>query len=155
MSAQPGPALADLDGGTITRTVRVAAPRHVVWAALITPEHVVEWWGHPMRFPDGIRPGSVGIFEWEGGDFAVRIDRMDEPTHYGLTWGFDDDLGEETATQVLFELTEDGDGTLVSVTETGFDRRADIAARRTAMDQNTDGWNQVLDALAAYAAQLS
>lgn len=150
------PASADLDLGTITRAVRVAAPRELVWEALTSPDHVARWWGHPMRFPDGVRPGSVGVFEWSGGDFQVRVDRLERPSRYQLTWGFGPGLDEATATQVLFELADDGaGGTTVTVTETGFDRQQDLAARRRAVEENTDGWNRVLDWLASYAGELA
>lgn len=152
-SAPGAPAHADLDAGTITRSIRIAAPRSVVWEALTSPEHVVEWWGHPMKFPDGIRPGSVGVFEWSEGDFGVRIDRLDEWEAYGITWGFDEHPDEPTTQQVLFTLADDGDGTLVTVTESGFDR-LDPDSRRARMDENTSGWNQVLDSLASYVTKL-
>jgi uncharacterized protein YndB with AHSA1/START domain len=145
------PAQADLERGIITRTVRIAAPRRIVWEALVTPAHVLDWWGHPMRFPDGIRPGSVGKFEWEGGEFDVRIDAMDEPATYTLTWDFGEDLDESEVTHVVFELIEDGDGTLVTVTESGFDRKTDLATKRARMEENTGGWNTVLDGLREFA----
>lgn len=148
-------AVADLERGTITRTVRIAAPPAVVWKALTTPGHVAEWWGLPMRFPDGIEEGAVGRFEWSEGDIHVRIDRLDESQRYALTWGSRPDLDDETATSVVFDLVEDEDTTVVTVTESGFDRRTDVAERRAAMEQNTEGWNLVLDGLASYCEDLA
>lgn len=145
----------DLDAGTITHSVWTAAPRKAVWVALTGPEHVEAWWKHPMTFPDGIRPGSVGEFGLQdGGSFTVRIDRVDEPSAYALTWGFGDDLDESRATTVLFELAEEGEGTRITVTERGFDRLADLGERRASMEGNQEGWTLVLQWLPEYAEAL-
>jgi uncharacterized protein YndB with AHSA1/START domain len=145
-----GPARADLDTGTITRTVRIQAAQDTVWRMLTDPDQVVIWWGHPMRFPDGIRAGSLGVFEWpaQSMEFPVRIDRVDPPTHFGLTWGSGSEITPDTASTVLFEVAAENPGsTLVTVTETGFLNHPDLAARRATMEENTTGWNEVLDSL--------
>lgn len=144
-------AVADLDAGTITRTVVVAAARESVWAALTDADAIGTWWGHPATFPGGIAPGSLGTFEWvEHGLFPVRIDLLERPARFVLTWG---ELHETepgpTATQVTFTLTAAGEQTLLTVVETGFENR-DAAERRAAMDGNVEGWNAVLDSLAKY-----
>lgn len=144
-------AVADLDAGTITRTILVEADRATAWAALTTPASIESWWGHPAIFPDGVRPGSLGTFEWVGhGLFPVTIDALDEPERFVMAWG---ELGESTpgptATQVTFTLTEAGDHTLLTVLETGFENH-EAAARRAAMEGNVEGWNAVLDSLAAF-----
>ncbi len=140
------PASANLAAGTILRTVRIDAPRSAVWTALTTPDHLATWWGHPSDFPDGWKPGSIGRFFYPGGEFAVRVDQLDPPAVFAFSWGLDQ---EETTTSVRFTLADDGAATLVTVVESGFTRRAE-AARRTAMEENVGGWNQVLDALTAF-----
>ena len=39
------------------------APRHIVWAALTTPEHIKKWWApRPYQTPDvelDLRPGGA------------------------------------------------------------------------------------------------
>ena len=152
----PRPAVADLDAGTITRTIAIAADPATVWSALTSPEAIGDWWGHPAVFPDGITPGSLGTFEWVGhGLFPVLIEGVEEPRRFAFTWG---EIGESTpgptATQVTFTLTDAGDLTLLTVVEGGFDKRA-AAARRAAMEENTSGWNAVLDSLARYLAERS
>ncbi|TDE95831.1 ATPase [Occultella glacieicola] len=141
-------AVADLDAGTITRTIRIEAPIATVWTALTSPEHIATWWGHPSEFPDGWRVGSLGHFLWENHRFEVRIDELDPPATFALTWGdLDTTLeGSAAATSVRFTLAGDAGSTTVTVLETGFDR-LDVAARRAAMEENTGGWNTVLDAL--------
>lgn len=149
----PASAEADIDAGTITRSVRIDADREHVWEMIITPQHIEAWWGHPARFPDGIVPGSLGIFEWPAGnmEFPVRIDVVRECTRFDLTWGNGEEIRPESSTTVRFDLRDDAGGTLVTVTESGFADWPDGAARRAQMEENVTGWNQVLDSLAAYA----
>src|SRR5689334_24641832 len=132
-------AVVDVDAGTITHSVWTRAPRSAVWTALTGPEHVEVWWKHPMRVPDGIRAGSVGELGHEDGGFTVRIDRVDEPSAYQLTWGFGDDLDESRSTTVLFELVEVRGGTRVTVTERGFDKLEDLGERRAGLENNEHG----------------
>ena len=144
-------AVADLETGTITRTVLVAADQGATWTALTTPASIEAWWGHPATFADGVRPGSRGTFEWVGhGVFPVVIDAVERPDRFALTWG---ELGEAapgaTATQVTFTLTSVGEQTLLTVVETGFENR-EAVARREAMEGNVDGWNAVLDSFARF-----
>src|SRR5699024_9359708 len=117
-----------------------------IWTELVHPEHLATWWGQPSDFPGGWKPGSVGRFCYEGGEFAVRIDQLEPPAVFAFSWGLEQ---EETTTSVRFILADDGGATLVTVVESGFTRRAE-AARRTAIEENVGGWNQVLDALAAF-----
>lgn len=145
-------ARADLDAGTITRTVVVAAPQQDTWRALTDPRAIEQWWGHPAVFPGGVREGAEGTFEWVGHGFMpMRIERFDEPTHFDLLWGeLGDDEPGEGASLVQFTLAADGAGrTLVTVLEKGFDR-LDTAKRRAAMEENVKGWTMVLDALVRY-----
>lgn len=146
-------AVADFDAGTIVRTVLVAAEQEAVWAALTSAEAIGQWWGHPADFADGVTPGSLGTFEWVGhGHFPVRIDQLEEPGLFAMTWG---ELGEtepgRTAHRVLFTLVGAGEETtLLTVRETGFEN-TEATKRRAAMEDNVSGWNAVLDSLARYA----
>lgn len=141
----------DLDTGTVTHEVRVAAPRERVFKVLVTSEHIAQWWGHPNEFPDGIKPGSVGHFMHQDQRIDVRIDRVDPPEHFVLSWGFGADLDESRSTTCHFEVLEDGDGSIVRVTETGFDKLTDLAERRAQLDDHSNGWQQVLASVGRYA----
>lgn len=143
---------ADLDAGRITRSVLVRAPQQTTWDVLSDPSTIGEWWGHPAVFPDGMRPGASGTFEWVGhGLFPMRVTRAEAPSRLDLLWGqVGDETPGEDASLVQFTLTPVGtEQTLVTVVETGF-READVAARRAAMEENVSGWRLVLDALVRY-----
>jgi len=140
--------VADLDAGTITHSVLVAASRETTWAALVSPEAIEAWWGHPAVFPDGVAPGSLGTFEWvDHGLFPVLIETVDRPERFAFTWG---ELGEQqpgpTSTLVTFTLAAAGEQTVVTVVETGFENQ-EAAARRAAMEGNVEGWTLVLASL--------
>lgn len=141
----------DLDTGTVTHEVRVAAPRDTVFRVLVTSEHITQWWGHPVEFADGIMAGSVGHFMYEDQRIDARIDRVEPPEHFVLTWGFGADLDESRATTCHFQVLEDGDGSIVRVTETGFDKLEDLAERRAQLDDHSNGWKQVLASIGTYA----
>ncbi|MGC5626755.1 SRPBCC domain-containing protein [Georgenia sp. Z1344] len=144
--------VADLDAGTITRTVLVRAPKQETWEALTDPEAIGQWWGMPADVPGGMREGATGTLEWrDHGLMPIRVARFDVPTRFDLVWG---QLGEEepgeTASLVQFTLDDDGQGrTLVTVLESGF-RHLPTAERRAAMDDNVGGWIQVLDSFVAH-----
>lgn len=138
-----GPALADIDAGTITRTVWVEAPIDTVFEVLTDSDAIEQWWGHPNEFPDGIRPGSMGVFHWQEHRFPIRIDILEPPHRFGLTWGSGGEIDDE-ATQVLFTLATAGDGTSVTVLESGF-TSMEPSRRRRQMQDNVTGWTEVLD----------
>lgn len=143
---------ADFEAGRITRTVRVAASQRETWAALTDPAAIEQWWGHPAVFPDGVREGAEGTFEWVGhGLMPMRVERFDEPHHFDLLWGdVGTDAPGEDASLVQFTLEPEGpDHTLVTVVESGFDR-LETADRRAAMEENVKGWTNVLDSFVAH-----
>lgn len=145
--------IADVESGRITRSVLVRAPQQTTWDVLTDPVAIEQWWGHPARFPGGLREGAEGTFEWTGhGLMPMRVERFDAPAVLELLWG---ELGEETpgddASLVQFRLSPVGpDRTLVTVVEHGF-THLDDAGRRAAMEENVTGWTNVLNALVTYA----
>lgn len=162
MSQQPTtrpaqePAHLDEERLEVTRTVRIAAPRAVVWAALTEPTQIAQWFGQRASFPDGVRVGSLGSFGWtDHGDYPVRIDRYDPMTHFDFTWGTPgEEVREDNSTTAHFEVSEDGGQTTVTVTETGFATLGDQARVRAAMEDNRQGWTAELDELVEYVEGL-
>lgn len=151
--------LSHIDDGTatITRSVRIEAPRDLVWAVLTTPEQIARWFGQTADFPDGVHPGAAGSFGWaDHGAFPVRIESVDPPSAFAFTWGTPgEEIGQDNSTTATFTLSEDDGGTLLTVVESGFDTLApDAVARRAAMEDNAQGWNSELDELVAHVAAL-
>lgn len=149
-------AVADFDTGVVRRNIEIAASPATVWAALTSPDAIEQWWGHPVRFPDGVHEGAHGTFEYVGhGLFPLHVVRLDPPRTFAFRWA---DLGVAMATEddnlVTFTVEPAGQGARVTVVEEGF-TTPDAAARRAAMEDNVQGWNQALDGLAAYVLALA
>ncbi len=133
----------------IERTVELAHPPAKVWAALTTAEGLGTWFGN--RATIDLRPGGAGQLTWDGGHTAqIRIERVEEPAVFGFTWpiyGLPEDDPRRTYVEFTLELA--GDGTRLTVVETGFAQLPDDA-RRKAYDGNTEGWASELAELADY-----
>jgi uncharacterized protein YndB with AHSA1/START domain len=133
----------------IERTVEVAHPPAKVWAALTTAEGLGTWFGNAATID--LRPGGAAEMTWTSGDKAtMRIERVEEPTVFGFTWGIyglpDDD---PRRTYVEFTLTPSGTGTRLTVIESGFAQLPEETYRK-AFDGNDEGWASELGELVEY-----
>ena len=133
----------------IERTVEIAHPPATVWAALTTAEGLGTWFGDAATID--LRPGGAAQMTWTSGDKAnMRIERVEEPTVFGFTWGInglpDDD---PRRTYVEFTLAPTGTGTRLTVIESGFAQLPEDSYRK-AFDGNTDGWASELGELVEY-----
>jgi uncharacterized protein YndB with AHSA1/START domain len=134
----------------IERTVEVAHPPEKVWAALTTAKGLAAWFGNEAGID--LRPGGAAWMTWkeEGFTAQMRVERVEEPTVFGFTWGIyglpEDD---PRRTYVEFTLEPAGAGTRLTVVETGFAQLAEDAHRK-AFDGNAAGWAKELGELVAY-----
>jgi uncharacterized protein YndB with AHSA1/START domain len=133
----------------IERTVELAHPPAAVWAAITTAEGLAAWFGQEAAID--LRPGGEARLTWtEGPSVGLRVERVEDPTVFGFTWPVynlpDDD---PRRTYVEFTLEPDGDGTRLTVIESGFAQLPDDVYGK-AFDGNTDGWGKELGELAAY-----
>ena len=91
-----------------------------------------------------------------GAPFSLRTVELVEPSRFVFDWpAYDPEAkaGREDLpwTRVTFVLAAEGDGTRVTVTESGFDALPpDLGPR--ALRSNTEGWEIQLRNLAAHAA---
>ena len=88
---------------------------------------------------------------WTSGEKAsMRIERVEEPTVFGFTWGInglpDDD---PRRTYVEFTLAPTGTGTRLTVVESGSAQLPEDSYRK-AFDGNTEGWAHELGELVEY-----
>lgn len=133
----------------IERTVELAHPPATVWKALTTAEGLSAWFGQQATID--LRPGGSAWMKWDSGATVdMRVERVEEPTVFGFTWGIyglpDDD---PRRTYVEFTLEPDAAGTRLTVVESGFAQLPDDAYRK-AYDGNTEGWASELAELAGY-----
>ncbi|HEX9039447.1 MAG TPA: SRPBCC domain-containing protein [Trebonia sp.] len=133
----------------IERTVVIAHPPAKVWAALTTAEGLSAWFGQQAAID--LRPGGAASMKWDNGHTAdMRVERVEEPVVFGFTWhiyGLPED--DPRRTYVEFTLEPDGDGTRLTVVESGFAQLSD-EAHRTAYEGNAGGWASELGELVDY-----
>ena len=133
----------------IERTVQVAHPPERVWTALTTAEGLGTWFGNNAAID--LRPGGPARLSWTGGpDLELRVERVEEPRVFALTWQiFGLPADDPRRTYVEFTLVPVGQGTRLTVVESGFAQLPDDA-HRTAYEGNTSGWASELGELAGY-----
>jgi len=148
-------AVIDADAFTVRRTIRISAPVATVWAAVTEPELISRWFGEAVL--DGRGVGAVGSLSWpDSGAHPLRIEAVDPPRSIAYRWHADDagpggarSLDDPGTTVFEFRLEADGDGTVLSVVETGFDGTTDPAAN---LESHRGGWDSELDELVAELA---
>jgi uncharacterized protein YndB with AHSA1/START domain len=133
----------------IVRTVELAHSPAKVWAAITTAEGLRNWFGNTAEID--LRPGGDMRMTWTDGFAAdIRVERVEEPSVFGYTWpinGLPDD--DPRRTYVEFSLEPVGDGTRLTVTETGFAQLPD-EAHKEAFEGNVGGWKSELGELVEY-----
>jgi uncharacterized protein YndB with AHSA1/START domain len=133
----------------IERSVEIAHPPATVWAALTTAEGLGTWFGNAATID--LRPGGEAQLTWTSGDKAsMRIERVEEPTVFGFTWGiYGLPDGDPRRTYVEFTLVPVGSGTRLTVVESGFAQLPEDDYRK-AFSSNTEGWASELGELVEY-----
>jgi uncharacterized protein YndB with AHSA1/START domain len=133
----------------IERTLEIAHAPGAVWAALTTAEGLGTWFGDEATID--LRPGGAARMTWTGGHTAtMRVERVEEPTVFGFTWGMDTLADDDPRrTYVEFTLEPVGAGTRLTVVETGFAQLPDDTYRK-AYDSHTEGWGSELGELVDY-----
>ena len=145
------PAVIDDESWSVTRTISIAAPRSRVWAALTRPELISQWFGQRTEL-DRVEVGGSGHFYFEGyGENPVVIVEHQPESAFGYRWGKQGEpVRDDNSTLVRFTLDDEGDGTVLSVVETGFGLLAgDDDYRRAQLDEHRGGWDHELDELVA------
>jgi hypothetical protein len=94
---------------------------------------------------------------YEGQRFDIMVDRIEPMRLFSFRWhpGVPDpdaDLSKAPTTLVVFELEEKPGGTLLTITESGFDS-IPIARRAEAFEGNEQGWAAQLTLIEKYLAR--
>lgn len=154
----------------IEKQVLIKAPRARVWRAVIDAREFGEWFG--VRFDAPFAAGAVMRGRIVGTTvdaevanaqrkhaaipFEITIDRIEPERLFSFRWhpgavepGVD--YSAEPTTLVAFTLEDAPGGTLVTVTESGFDR-IPLARRAQAFSGNEQGWTIVVTLIDRYLA---
>jgi uncharacterized protein YndB with AHSA1/START domain len=144
----------------IEKQFAVAAPRSRVWRALADAREFGAWFG--VELDRGFAPGAtvrgrLTSPKYQHITLEVIIDRMEPETYFSYRWhpaAIDEtmDYAAEPLTLVEFRLADSGEGTIITIVESGFD--ALPATRRAeAFRMNEGGWNGQSRKLAAHVEQ--
>jgi len=150
--------MANTELNRIERQILVRAPRERVWRALTDIDEFGQWFRVKSedRFVPGARVHMVSTDRnYEGYSFYVFVEEMDPPRQFSWRWhpGLRDpdvDYYNESTTLVTFSLEEVEGGTLVKVTESGFNHIS-LVRRARVFQENNGGWEYQLQQIAQYA----
>lgn len=144
----------------IEKKIELKAPVSRVWRALTDYREFGEWFRVKLDGPFVPGEVSTGHITWPGYEhlkWEAVVQEMDPEQYFSYTWhpyAMDPnvDYSLETPTLVEFRLEKTANGTLLVVTESGFD---DIPAERRdeAFRKNDGGWAQQVKNIETYVAE--
>jgi uncharacterized protein YndB with AHSA1/START domain len=143
----------------IEKKIELKASPQRVWRALTDYREFGEWFRVKMDQPFIEGQASRGRILNPGYDhltFELKVVSLLPETLFGFTWHPDAidpkvDYSRETPTLVEFRLQKSATGTLLTLTESGFDK---IPAHRRdeALRMNTGGWDAQMKNIERYVA---
>ena len=155
----------------IEKKILLRAPRDRVWRAISDAKEFGAWFG--VVFDGAFAPGArvtgriaptkvdpeVAKMQepYSGMKFDFTLDRIEPMRLLSFRWhpfAVDPnvDYSKEPTTLVVFELEEVADGTMLTITESGFDR-IPLARRAQAFESNEQGWAHQARLIEKYLAQ--
>ena len=154
----------------IEKQALLHAPLERVWRAISDSEEFGSWFGMRLDGPfvAGARVGgeivpttvdadvAAAQKPYEGQHFDIMVERVEPMRLLAFRWhpGVPDpnaDLATEPTTLVVFQLEDRPDGTLLTITESGFDS-IPLARRAEALEGNAEGWEAQLMLIGKYLA---
>jgi uncharacterized protein YndB with AHSA1/START domain len=146
----------------IEKRIEIAAPVSRVWQALTDSRQFGEWFLVKMEGPFVAGKPVAGQITHPGYEHVrmeIVVKAIEPQTLFSFTWhpyAVDPkvDYAQEESTLIEFRLQATPDGTLLTVTESGFDK---IPAKRRAeaLLRNDSGWAQQMKNIQAYVTKAS
>jgi uncharacterized protein YndB with AHSA1/START domain len=155
----------------IEKQILLRAPLERVWSAVSDSREFGAWFGVAFEGPFVAKTHLTGKIlptkadaavaktqePYAGMPFDFTVDRIEPPHLIGFRWhpfavepGVD--YSAEPTTLILFELQQQEGGTLLTITETGFDR-IPLERRAKAFAMNEQGWTAQCGLIEKYLAQ--
>ena len=157
----------------IEKSVLLRAPRERVWRAISDSKQFGSWFGVEFEGPFVAGKSIVGKMvtttvdpevakrqeAYKGHRFEFAVDRVEPMRLFSFRWhpfAMDSsvDYSKEPTTLVVFNLDEVKDGTMLTVTESGFDQ-IPLERRAKAFAANEGGWAAQMKLIEKYLAQQS
>ncbi len=144
----------------IEKRIELKAPVSRVWRALTDYREFGEWFR--VKLDDPFEPGQIsrGYISYPGYEhfkWEAVVQKMEPERLFSFTWhpyAVDPkvDYSNETPTLVEFKLEKTPSGTLLLVTESGFDN-VPSDRRLEAFRMNDGGWMEQMKNIDTYVAQ--
>lgn len=134
------------EGITVEREIAIAASPETVWELLTHETEAVKWMGRSAEFD--LRVGGTYLVDVIPGNVARgEFVEIDPPHRLVFTWGWEAGASPVTpgSSTVEFELTPDGDGTLLRFRHSGL-------PSTEAAESHGHGWDHYLGRLSTVAA---
>jgi len=145
---------------SIVKTLDINAPVARVWRALTDHAEFGAWFGVSLERPFAVGQTTSGQLTIKGFEhlvLEVQVQKMDTNRLFSYTWhpyavDADTDYSGEAPTLVEFSLEASTNGTLLTITESGFDK---IPAHRRdeAWRMNDGGWAAQIKNIANHVAE--
>jgi uncharacterized protein YndB with AHSA1/START domain len=144
----------------IEKQIELKAPVSRVWRALTDYREFGEWFRVKLEGPFVAGKATGGYITWPGYEhlrMEVVVEKIEPERFFSYTWhpySIDPkvDYSQETPTLVEFTLEKSAKGTLLKVTESGFDK-IPSARRAEAFRMNENGWTQQVKNIESHVAQ--
>jgi uncharacterized protein YndB with AHSA1/START domain len=144
----------------IEKRIELEAPASRVWRALTDHRQFGEWFGVDLDgpfVPGQVSRGRITHPGYEHVTWEAVVQTMDPERHFSFTWhphaiepGVD--YSQEKPTLVEFRLEPNARGTVLHLTESGFDK-IPSDRRSLAFRMNENGWKGQIKNIESYLAQ--
>jgi uncharacterized protein YndB with AHSA1/START domain len=148
------------DTDRIEKKVVLRAPRSRVWRAIADAREFGAWFGVKVEgsFVEGATVlGKITTPGYDHLTMEVAVERIEPERYFAYRWhpyAVDSkvDYTTEPMTLVEFRLDEAEGGTLLTISESGFDR-IPIARRAEAFRMNDGGWGMQIENIGRHVAE--
>jgi len=144
----------------IEKRIELKAPISRVWRALTDYREFGEWFLVKLDGPFVLGQVSTGHITYPGYEhvkWEAVVQKMEPERYFSYTWhpyavDSNVDYSKETPTLVEFTLEKTPGGTLLTVTESGFEK-VPAGRRPDALRMNDRGWTQQIKNIESYVAK--
>jgi uncharacterized protein YndB with AHSA1/START domain len=144
----------------IEKRIELRAPVSRVWRAITDYKEFSEWFRVKMDGPfvaGQVATGRITHPGYEHLEMRITVKALEPERLFSYTWhpyahDTNVDYSKETPTLVEFRLEKTGSGTLLTITESGFEN-VPAHRRAEAFRMNDDGWAQQARNIEKHVAQ--
>jgi len=141
----------------IEKQITLRAPVERVWRAITDAEQFGQWFMVDLETPfrlNELTCGRIRVPGYENVRWEAKVVALEAPRLFALEWhpyavDPEVDYSSEPPTRVEFRLEPAGEGTRLTIVESGFDALPP-GRRAEALPRNTEGWTHQIRNIEAY-----